>query len=283
MRRVVGRLPVLVMLSFVAPGLGCASDEPASTTAAAPKIEIQINAPENGITTRAARITIRGTVAPPDAQVQILGRSAQVGNGVFVGSVALHRGENTIDVVASAAGAAPATHVITVHRRAQRQRAPRAAVPASDAPPLAEARSCEVGLTAGANTSCAFAENVRAAFQQSGSGVLDVYSPTIGRIYRMYCTAGPPYVCTGGNGASVYFSEAGPIPAYDTTSCGDDVLVGPNTSCAFGRNVRSEYSVNGPGWLSVYSPVTRRTYEVYCTSSSPHTCTGGNSAAVYFP
>jgi hypothetical protein len=39
----------------------------------------------------------------------------------------------------------------------------------------------------------------------SGSGSVYSYSPTTGQYYTMYCSAGAPHVCTGGNDASVYF------------------------------------------------------------------------------
>jgi hypothetical protein len=143
--------------------------------------------------------------------------------------------------------------------------------------------NCGGGLTAGAHTSCPFAENVRAQFESSGSGVLDVYSPTTGQTYRMCCTSGSPHVCTGGNGASVYFSSGGPATGYSLSRCAGDLVVGPNTSCSFAENVQAEYYRSGAGWISVYSPVTDRTYNMYCTSTSPHVCTGGNNAAVYFP
>jgi hypothetical protein len=99
----------------------------------------------------------------------------------------------------------------------------------------------------------------------------------------MYCTAGNPHVCTGGNGAAVYFSSGGSIATYNVSSCGGDLSAGPNTSCAFAENVRSAYYQLGPGWINVHSPVTGRRYNMYCTASSPHVCTGGNNAAVYFP
>ncbi len=123
---------------------------------------------------------------------------------------------------------------------------------------------------------------MRTAFEASGSGILDVYSPTTGQTYRMYCTSGAPHVCTGGNGASVYFSSNGAVSAYSLGDCGGGLLVGPNTSCVFAENVQAEYYRNGAGWISVYSPVTDRTYNMYCTGGSPHACTGGNNAAVYF-
>jgi hypothetical protein len=252
------------------------------TTFANAGVQLEITAPADGSSVRADRVAVRGTVTPSDATVQILGRSVQVGNGVFAGSVPLHRGANTIDVVASAAGSAPVTATITVNRPGPRQRKAKR-IRAKGAPPLSAATNCGGGLTAGAHTSCPFAENVRAAFESSGSGVLDVYSPTTGQTYRMYCTSGSPHVCTGGNGASVYFSSGGPATDYSLSRCAADLVVGPNTSCAFAENVQAEYYRSGAGWISVYSPATDRTYDMYCTSTSPHVCTGGNNAAVYFP
>jgi hypothetical protein len=265
----------LVSLALV----GCGST---STTPAVSSVTLQVAAPLDGSAQRADRVTVRGTVTPADATVQIVGKQAQVGNGVFAGSVPLHAGANAIDVVASAPGSAPATATVTVKRTVpSRPRARAAAV--RQAPPLASATDCGGGLAAGARTSCPFAENVRAAFESTGSGVLDVYSPTTGQTYRMYCTSGSPHVCTGGNGASVYFSSGSVSPPYSLGDCGGDLSVGPNTSCAFARNVQAAYYQSGPGWNSVYSPVTDETYSVYCTANSPHVCTGGNNAAIYFP
>jgi hypothetical protein len=263
-------------------GFVMASCGDSKTTGANASVKLEITAPADGSSVRADRVAVRGTVTPSDATVQILGRSVQVGNGVFAGSVPLHRGANTIDVVASAAGSAPATTTITVNRPGARQ--PKAKpIRAKGIPPLSSASNCGGGLTAGAHTSCPFAENVRAAFEATGSGILDVYSPTTGKTYRMYCTSGSPHVCTGGDGASVYFSSGGAVTRYSMSGCGGSLVVGPNTSCAFAENVQAEYYRSGAGWISVYSPVTDRTYNMYCTSSSPHVCTGGNNAAVYFP
>jgi Glucodextranase, domain B len=270
-----------IFFLLVAGGCGLSGDD-TKTVAADSSVRVQITAPRDGSAVRTDRVTLRGTVTPPDATVQILGQSAQVGNGVFTGSVALHPGANTIDVVASAAGSAPATTTITVTRQGRRRQGSRP-VQVGRAPPLSAATNCGAGLTVGARTSCPFAENVRAAYEQSGSGILDVHSPTTGQTYRMYCTGGEPHVCTGGNGASVYFSSRGGVTTYRTSNCGGTLTVGPNTSCAFAANVRSQYDRSGPGWIAVFSPVTNRTYNMYCTGSSPHVCTGGNNAAVYFP
>jgi hypothetical protein len=85
-------------------------------------------------------------------------------------------------------------------------------------------------------------------------------------------------------------SSPGPSPAPSPapssgSSCGGGVSVGPNTSCAFARNVRANYyqSSGGNISLNVYSPTTGRYYTMSCTGGSPHVCTGGNNASVYFP
>jgi hypothetical protein len=68
--------------------------------------------------------------------------------------------------------------------------------------------SCGGSLSVGPNTTCAFAENVEYEYFSeigSGSGRVVAYSPTTERLYTMYCTAGAPHECTGGNDASVYF------------------------------------------------------------------------------
>ncbi|MEA2272047.1 MAG: hypothetical protein QOI98_755, partial [Solirubrobacteraceae bacterium] len=150
----------------------------------------------------------------------------------------------------------------------------------SGGPLLAGARNCGSGVTAGSNTSCPFAENVVKAYTATGSGVLDVGSPVTGQTYRMFCTAGTVHVCTGGNNASVYF---GNTSGYSTGNCGGDLSVGPNTSCGFAENVRAAYRQSGSSVVSAFSPATGKTYTMYCTTSSPHVCTGGNDAAVYFP
>lgn len=66
--------------------------------------------------------------------------------------------------------------------------------------------SCGGNLSAGPNTTCAFAVNVRDAFYAAGGGnvTVDVYSPVTGKYYTMSCAAGVPSVCRGGNNAVVY-------------------------------------------------------------------------------
>lgn len=66
-------------------------------------------------------------------------------------------------------------------------------------------KPCGGDVSAGPNTSCPFALNVASTYRSTGSGVIDVYSPTTDRTYTMTCTSGSPHVCTGGNNASVHF------------------------------------------------------------------------------
>jgi hypothetical protein len=68
--------------------------------------------------------------------------------------------------------------------------------------------SCGGDLSVGKATTCEFAGNVEAEYRTtigSGSGTVYAYSPAKERTYAMYCTAGEPHICTGGNEASVYF------------------------------------------------------------------------------
>lgn len=71
-----------------------------------------------------------------------------------------------------------------------------------------------------------------------------------------------------------------------SSNCGGGLSVGPNTTCAFAENVESNYFSeigSGSGTVVSYSPVTNKTYSMYCTAGEPHECTGGNNASVYFP
>jgi hypothetical protein len=68
-----------------------------------------------------------------------------------------------------------------------------------------------------------------------------------------------------------------------TTSCGDGLSVGPNTTCAFAESVREAYLGSGGGDVTVeaYSPVTQQSYTMSCQARAPTRCTGGNNASVF--
>ncbi len=83
-------------------------------------------------------------------------------------------------------------------------------------------------------------------------------------------------------------SEPGPVPvtpAPTQESCGGELEVNSYTTCPFAEDVEEAYFAevgSGGGNVEAYSPATEQTYVMYCTGS-PHECTGGNNAAVYFP
>jgi len=92
---------------------------------------------------------------------------------------------------------------------------------------------------------------------------------------------GPGQSSTAGGSVS-------PAPESVTSSgnCGGSLSVNENTSCGFAENVEAAYYSeigSGSGTVAAYSPATGETYSMYCTAGSPHECTGGNNAAVYFP
>jgi hypothetical protein len=73
--------------------------------------------------------------------------------------------------------------------------------------PSAPGGDCGDGVTAGPNTSCPFARNVRDVYYHDGGGdiVIAVYSSVTGKTYTMSCHDGTTHFCAGGNNASVSF------------------------------------------------------------------------------
>jgi hypothetical protein len=66
------------------------------------------------------------------------------------------------------------------------------------------------------------------------------------------------------------------------TSCGNNLSVGTNTSCAFAQQVETSYYSWGAGTnFTVWSPVTSQWYTMNCTAGLPIVCRGGNNALVY--
>lgn len=77
-----------------------------------------------------------------------------------------------------------------------------------------------------------------------------------------------------------------PTSSSGSASCGGSLSVGPNTTCGFAANVEADYYSeigSGSGSVYSYSPTTGRYYTMYCSAGTPHVCTGGNDASVYFP
>jgi hypothetical protein len=81
-------------------------------------------------------------------------------------------------------------------------------------------------------------------------------------------------------------SSGGSSSAGGSSNCGGELSVNSVTSCPFAENVQSAYYEeigSGSGSVNAYSPATHRSYTMYCTDGTPHECTGGNGAALYFP
>jgi hypothetical protein len=102
-----GLLIVVVALA------GCGSSG-TKTPSGGGAVALTVISPSSGTVVSADNVTVRGTVTPGNAAVQIQGQAASVGNGVFVGNAPIHNGTNTIDIIASAHGYTPASTTITL-------------------------------------------------------------------------------------------------------------------------------------------------------------------------
>jgi heat shock protein HslJ len=310
--KAIGAYAAAAVTLFAVVSSGCGSTTTTTTSAAgAGPVMVAVTAPSSESVINSDQVTVRGTVSPANATVQIEGQPAAVGNGVFTGNATLHGGKTTIDVIGSAPGATPGSTSIVIARQstggsgATTRPAPGTATPAiPNAGSYSGETGCGGGLAVGPDTTCAFAENVRSAYASDGPGTVMAYSPVTNTTYAMTCSTGSSVVCTGGNNASVYFPSQSGGAAYETTprsysppaqpaasagsyskqtGCGGGLAVGPNTTCAFAESVHSAYESSGPGTVMAYSPVTNRTYTMTCSAGSPVVCTGGNNASVYFP
>lgn len=209
------RLAVLGVVAGLAVAMtGCGSTTTTTTStpsvAGSGTVTVAVTSPTSGTVIAADSVTVRGTVEPPNATVQVQGKPAAVGNGVFTGTANLHGGKTTIDVIGSGPGEAPGSTSVSVTKQSSGgsggpKTSSGTTTIAPPAPPQTASRSsCGGELSVGANTTCPFAEQVRAAYARNGPGTVEVYSPVTQKTYFMTC-GGNPVVCTGGNNASVYF------------------------------------------------------------------------------
>ncbi len=176
-------------------------------------VSVIITSPTSGSVIAGNSVTVRGTVSPPSATVQVQGKPAAVGNGVFTAAAELHGGKTTIDVIGSATGEVPGSTSIVI---AQQSNSPSGGSKTSTSgatPNVAHAQPgnsanqtpCGSQLAVGPDTTCSFGENVRQAYNSRGPGTYEVFSPVTEKTYVMTCSSGTPVICTGGNNASVYF------------------------------------------------------------------------------
>src|SRR5437016_961178 len=89
-------LAVAAAAAFV--GCGGSTTTTTSTAAGSGVVNIVVTSPASGTVINANNVTVRGTVSPANATVQIQGQTAAVGNGVFTGTAHLGQGKTRIDV-----------------------------------------------------------------------------------------------------------------------------------------------------------------------------------------
>jgi hypothetical protein len=95
---------------------GCGAGAKRAGAGAAPPVHVTVAAPGDQATTRAQTLTVRGSVSPADASVQVLGQPAEVVAGAFTARVPLEPGANVIDLEATAKGHGPALTAVRVTR-----------------------------------------------------------------------------------------------------------------------------------------------------------------------
>jgi hypothetical protein len=103
-----------VMAVLAAAIAGCGSTTTTTNSADSNAVNVVVTSPTSGTVIAANNVTVRGTVTPTNAVVQIQGQPVAVGNGVFTGTAMLHAGKTTIDVIGSAPGHTPDSTSITI-------------------------------------------------------------------------------------------------------------------------------------------------------------------------
>lgn len=101
---------------LLAAALAVAACGEAPRPATQPRVALELDAPRDGGSVRAKRVTVSGTVAPAGASVRVAGEDVTVTAGRFSAEVELRPGGNVIDVTATAAGRRPATGALRVAR-----------------------------------------------------------------------------------------------------------------------------------------------------------------------
>jgi Glucodextranase, domain B len=214
---------IIATLGLAVTGCGSTTSTTTSTVGSG-AVSVVVVAPTGGSVIAASNVTVRGTVDPANATVQIQGQPAAVGNGVFTGTATLHPGKTTIDVIGSAPGMTPGSTSLTITQQSSSSGSGGSSHHGSSGgggatPGVAAERSgsseessnqtsCGGGLSVGPDTTCVFAESVQSAYRSSGgSGTVEAYSAVTHKTYEMTCVTSTTTVkCTGGIGAAVYFS-----------------------------------------------------------------------------
>jgi hypothetical protein len=107
--------PLLIVLLATVPVAGCGASAKRGGNGG-PPVRVTIAAPGDQSSTRADTLTVRGSVSPVDASVQVLGQPADVVAGTFTVRVPLQPGANVIDLAATAKRHAPTLTAVRVTR-----------------------------------------------------------------------------------------------------------------------------------------------------------------------
>jgi hypothetical protein len=204
----------------------CGSTTTTTNSVGSGVVTVAVTAPTSGTVIAGNNVTIRGTVTPTNATVLVQGKPAAVGNGVFTAEATLHAGKTTVDVIGSAPGATPGSTSVSVTQQSSggsggssHKSSPGGGSSgggssgggvAHEVAPSSGGggeTSCGGDLSVGPATTCEFAEDVQSAYRSSGgASTVEAYSPVTNKTYEMTCVTGVRVKCTGGIGASVYFS-----------------------------------------------------------------------------
>ena len=108
--------PVLVLACLAAAAVGCGGDGGERAERPPAPVALDVGSPADDAVVRDENVEIRGTVEPADADVDVMGRAADVSAGVWSADVALEPGANVIDVMATARGRSPALTAVRITR-----------------------------------------------------------------------------------------------------------------------------------------------------------------------
>ena len=221
------------VVSFALLVAGCGSTGQTATNASTGgAVTVAVTAPTGGSVIAASNVVVRGTVSPSNATVQVQGRPAAVGNGVFTGTASLHGGRTTIDVIGSAADMSPGATSIVVSQPAS----PQPVVTVT--PTVVEPARHTGSPVSGARTFQSPSGNITCAIVADGAQC-SVVSASLTFVLP---AGGPAYTTPG---LSVP-QGSGPVAPYGTTqTAGAVTCVIPPSSSPAGITCRSQNTGHG--------------------------------------
>lgn len=250
--------PVALLATLLS---GCGGSESEATRTGAQSLQQAMDASSRAID------GVRGTRTSLDNLAASL-QTATDQTGDVIGVLGAESDDDAVVVVAAA------REQRTFLQQAQRAAQARSRATAQTA--VTQARS------AGKRASDAYAKTARDAPDLAGLLPASTTFNT-GRLRDAVLKVNPPKG-GGAKSASKSTTASGSSSGGGTSgsNCGDGVTANGNTSCAFAKNVADAYrGSGGDSVIDVYSPVTQRSYTMYCSVGAiPTVCTGGNNARV---